>query len=1650
MPPRGAATRKSETSGNLVHAIIKSALATDTIIRLIGKSNQAALSGGGRRLEIVRALVRQADKALDITTRHESLSVFAYHNHTLKLCQEEYDRVNENRRVDTQTVKSGARGALDRKLKDKPGREAKGNPETDEFNAINVDGFKPQRLSNGINVRRWELHAPAELVEPVKPLVRRDSHSPHTPVQPSLRVVNEGFQSISMVGEKDLQDPREWEGTANEVREFLKLHYLRTRDPEKAESWLYGTSFDYSEVDPSNPEIHAQDFIHTFEHFNLDKVLQFVRFRNVRVRGKEAVRFGDGVALSSPTEDDPGRTDMLFFFHWLRHKKKVERIVKVIVDDCRNDPHSDQTIEACLQPFMGEVLGWRKTDLCPLTISEVGKELREVSLLWSGSNSVLRGWSEAEGLVRCPALRKINLNFDKMLDSREGGRRVAANINRFKERLSKNRTDPASAITVDDDHDPDDALAMTLSNALLGGIQGEGAEGKQVNTHKWLDSIDRFVNKMQNVDCSYESTLFKGRSISPDLFRNIVVAVIDDGVDIWRKAIRTQIQGGTSFDTGSRGHYRFSSNGHGTVMACMVARVCPMAKIHVIKVQTFVEPGKADLQIDVDSAIKAIDAAVDRNVDIISMSWSIKKLDEGSPKKQLFEGALQRARDKIFRIGAATSTGRGKDSTPDSQTLEYLLPGHEVLEKRPKGVQKLQSYSGSSVATARAAGLGALVIHIIRLGALHHRLTAGGGISGTQAVVSAKDFSDTRSQMAVDHMRMAFKHLGLNEKSRFQERATRGSDDLQLDEREDLESCTSASESSPDPNPTADMSTPTETSVPECGGEQYLHPGSEDIMLIVYTSGALGIVSFFSFCFWRPRWKSLYAARKARLDADVNLPSLPDSFFGWIPSLYRATEEQVLASAGLDAFVFLNFFKMAIRIFSIMIFFAAAVLTPINAHFLGRMEFSNPRTNSYFYSQSTLDQEPWGVHGKPDKEKNITYLWAYLVFTYFFSILVLYILNRETVRVLRVRQDYLGTQSTITDRTFRLSGIPRSLRSEEKLKTLFEKLEIGQVEKVVLCRDWRTIDGLIERRETCLRQLEDAWSDYNTRLQATQAGLSGRLDGSGERRNNDESGTSAADQGNVLQGMAESGLSLEEGERPKVRLWYGFLRLRSRKTDAIDYYEEKLRRLDAKIQDARGQSYDPADLAFVTMDSIASCQMAIQALIDPRPGRLLTKPAPSPTDVVWRNTYAPRGVRRMKSWIVTIFITVLTLVWLLIVASLASLLSICTIRKALPGFAKYLADHDWIRLLVQSGLPTGAVSLLNVMVPFLYDYLSHHQGMISRGQIELSVISKNFFFTFFNIFLVFTISGSTTQFLPALWGALDKTHELPQLIARSIMKTSDFYISFIVLQGVGLMPFRLLEPGGIAQHAWGRLTAKTPRDFSEMKAPPLFSYGYYLPTAILIFVLCLVYSILQKGVLMLLAGLIYFVLSYFTYKYQLLYAMDQPQHATGQAWPMISYRIVLGLFFFQLTMAGVLGLQEAFKAAGLVAPLVVFTVWYGYYFRRRYEPLTMFISLRSIRADTDPEEAAGFSDGMPTGRPALGTLRRGSTLDEEREKGLRYVNPSLKLPLVQPWIYKDPPPLIDEDSTTQSPLEAVPPEVQSSSSSLSLGDTHIWRSEGNV
>ncbi|KAF2725440.1 DUF221-domain-containing protein [Polychaeton citri CBS 116435] len=820
---------------------------------------------------------------------------------------------------------------------------------------------------------------------------------------------------------------------------------------------------------------------------------------------------------------------------------------------------------------------------------------------------------------------------------------------------------------------------------------------------------------------------------------------------------------------------------------------------------------------------------------------------------------------------------------------------------------------------------------------------------------------------------------------------------------------------------------------------------TRDTTIQILLSIALGIVAFFAFCILRPRFPGLYAARKKHRDEATVLPELPSTLFGWIRPLWRVTDQQVLASGGLDAYVFLAFFKLAMKFFAVTLFFSLIVIKPVH--------------DAYPDKTPGQDNSTHRDHGKHDKNEDmrrsvnllasfdanngtnhngttpsypfldieISYLWMYVVFAYLFSGIAIYLIISETRRIIEIRQEYLGTQTTVTDRTFRMSGIPTEFQDEIRLKDFVESLDIGKVESVTLCRDWRRLDAAVNERMEALRCLEQAYTKYIGHMPVDRQ--NGSLPTVEPANGNPPSprlidaGDTEGEDAPLNMANGDSHVKPYASARPNETIRYGWMKLQSRQVDAIDHFEEKLRQATERVNALRKSTFRPTPLAFVTMDSVAACQMAEQAVLDPSPLQLIANPSPAPADVVWQNVYLSRQSRMWRSWFITALIVLLTVFWSVALVPVAGLLNTDTIGQVFPGIAKALDNHKNIQSLVNTQLPTLATSLLMVLVPYLYYWLSSFQGMISAGDVELSAISKNFFFTFFNFFVVFTILGTASGFLQLFekfGDAINDFRKVGKTLALSLQGLLTFYVNFIILQGVGLFPFRLLEVGAVVLYPVWRLGARTPRDFAELVQPPVFSYGFYLPTSLLVFVIGAVYSVLRSSWQVLLAGLAYFAIGHFVYKYQLLYAMDHSQHSTGRAWVMICDRIIVGLVFFQLTTAGQLILKQAVTRALLIIPLVIATIWFAIAYGKTYKPLMQFIALRSVR------RGEGYSDESPTRSLTMSAelaaernvwaedgvqwrinreTRFGRAVDASGETGLiKFINPNLVAPLEELWI----------------------------------------------
>lgn len=199
-------------------------------------------------------------------------------------------------------------------------------------------------------------------------------------------------------------------------------------------------SFDYDNLPR---KLVWQEFVKCFgssnyDHLTFDNVLQYVTLPRVSVgeTGRRADMDREAEEESGIRQmGDFGRKDAKYFLDWL-FDKGVRHIISLSVeDDGRSGEkvHSDQIIQQSLERLIIEHLDWQKVDLDPETILRVGckavqqdgsytvpqsnqvstqpvsQHLRQLSLRWSGSNAVLRAWSEPEGLVLLPQLQKIKL-----------------------------------------------------------------------------------------------------------------------------------------------------------------------------------------------------------------------------------------------------------------------------------------------------------------------------------------------------------------------------------------------------------------------------------------------------------------------------------------------------------------------------------------------------------------------------------------------------------------------------------------------------------------------------------------------------------------------------------------------------------------------------------------------------------------------------------------------------------------------------------------------------------------------------------------------------------------------------------------------------------------------------------------------------------------------------------------------------------------------------------------------------------------------------------------------------------------------------------------------------------------------------------------
>ncbi|KAJ4385943.1 hypothetical protein N0V85_007957 [Neurospora sp. IMI 360204] len=277
---------------------------------------------------------------------------------------------------------------------------------------------------------------------------------------------------------------------------------------------------------------------------------------------------------------------MCTIFDWLK-SLHVKFVLKVTVMDDAELSHSDEAIETCMKGLDVRVWNWRRVDLCIDVISSSAPNVTDVTLYSSGNNAVLVGWSSKGGL---PKLKEG-------LDAQE---RFKQYRNTFESKLKKHKPNVKVSWGID---------IPTQDLPLFARSSSEKASREP----KWMKTMKQFATFLRSVKPK--------TSIAP-----IKIAIIDDGIDSTLDVFSHRIQTGESFyKAGSgrwQGAYYVPTGYHGTLMAQLICDICPVARLYIAQLEP-VPRNDGRRGFTQQSAIEAINWAVNRGVDIISMSWSI-------------------------------------------------------------------------------------------------------------------------------------------------------------------------------------------------------------------------------------------------------------------------------------------------------------------------------------------------------------------------------------------------------------------------------------------------------------------------------------------------------------------------------------------------------------------------------------------------------------------------------------------------------------------------------------------------------------------------------------------------------------------------------------------------------------------------------------------------------------------------------------------------------------------------------------------------------------------------------------------------------------------------------------------------------------------
>ncbi|KAG0652349.1 hypothetical protein D0Z07_1431 [Hyphodiscus hymeniophilus] len=563
--------------------------------------------------------------------------------------------------------------------------------------------------------------------------------------------------------------------------------------------------------------------------------------------------------------------------------------------------------------------------------------------------------------------------------------------------------------------------------------------------------------------------------------------------------------------------------------------------------------------------------------------------------------------------------------------------------------------------------------------------------------------------------------------------------------------------------------------------------------------------------------KRIYQPRSFLVPVKQRIKPPHSNPFIWLFTVFKIKEDpEVLSRAGMDAYFFLRFLSMCLKIFTPMAIIIMPILIPLNV----KNGKGTNTINGVRYNVTGLDTLAWSNVSPA----NTSRYWAHLILAVGVVIWVCFNFHQELSHYIAKRGEFLnslGHRLKASSTTVLIQDIPENLCNEKALEELYGDFP-GGIRRIWINRDFT----ILVNKDKLRRSFEDLLENTETNLLRKVAKQALKTK-SRQRREP----TQEASEQVVPDARSEKGPILHPA-RPEIgpptpaacrrdleydieteAAWTKFLspnqratmriardghtaaakiplisRFFSTKVDTIYFCRRELARLNKEIEmDVKTQdTYSQNLSAFVQFNSQKAAHLACQSVADTAPRHMKRRMVEiSPGDINWASLNLSWRARYLRMAGFLVLFAILLFVFGLI-SFFTGILSRVSSLSGSTSWLKWIENlPSWLLSFIQGTLPPVIqVIVLSGPLPILLRLLTNRVRGATTGQEgERSLQLWYFIFLIFELFIIPTISSGLTSIVDEL---IHTPTSVPNILATNLPTAANYFFSFLIVQALSL------------------------------------------------------------------------------------------------------------------------------------------------------------------------------------------------------------------------------------------------------------------------